>query len=107
MAKSKSAAKSNTKSAPTKRPAKRSNTSNGSAAVSPRAAAEVPVVTEQRLLPTKEELTSLYKRYTGDAGFDEHDKAFYFVLDVGGISRARQLLAHVEEVLAEMEEFQH
>jgi hypothetical protein len=55
-------------------------------------------------LPTREELKTLYDRYTGGAKFDDHDKAFYFVLDVGGLSRAKQLLAHVEEVLAELEE---
>jgi hypothetical protein len=43
-------------------------------------------------------------RYTSGTTFDDHDKAFYFVLDVGGLSRAKQLLAHVEEVLAELEE---
>lgn len=58
-----------------------------------------------RLLPAGEELKALYLRYTGQANFDEHDKAFYFVLDVGGLSRARQLIQHVEEVLAELEEF--
>jgi hypothetical protein len=58
-----------------------------------------------RWLPSKTELTSLYQRYTNGAAFDDHDKAFYFVLDVGGVSHARQLIAHVEEVLAELEEF--
>jgi hypothetical protein len=58
-----------------------------------------------RLLPIGEELKVLYARYSGEAAFDEHDKAFYFVLDVGGLSRARQLIQHVEEVLAELEEF--
>ncbi len=58
-----------------------------------------------RLLPIGEELKTLYVRYSGHATFDEHDKAFYFVLDVGGLSRARQLIQHVEEVLAELEEF--
>jgi hypothetical protein len=57
-----------------------------------------------RLLPKRDELKSLYERYTKGSQFDEHDKAFYFVLDVGGISRAKQLLAHVEEVLCELEE---
>lgn len=58
-----------------------------------------------RLLPQKGDLKSLYQRYTQGSRFDDHDKAFYFVLDVGGLSRAKQLLAHVEEVLAELEEF--
>jgi hypothetical protein len=58
-----------------------------------------------RWLPSKSELASLYQRYTNGAAFDDHDKAFYFVLDVGGVSHARQLIAHVEEVLAELEEF--
>jgi hypothetical protein len=55
--------------------------------------------------PAKSELALLYQRYTNGAQFDDHDKAFYFVIDVGGISQARQLIAHVEEVLAELEEF--
>ena len=55
--------------------------------------------------PAKTDLTLLYQRYTNGAPFDDHDKAFYFVIDVGGISKARQLIAHVEEVLAELEEF--
>jgi hypothetical protein len=59
----------------------------------------------QRWLPSKSELATLYQRYTNGAQFDEHDKAFYFVLDIGGISRARQLIAHVEEVLLELEEY--
>jgi hypothetical protein len=59
----------------------------------------------RRLLPSKTDLGALYQRYTKGAAFDDHDKAFYFVLDVGGVSRARQLLAHVEEVLTELEEF--
>ena len=58
-----------------------------------------------RWLPSKTELASLYQRYTNGAAFDDHDKAFYFVLDVGGVSHARQLIAHVEEVLSELEEF--
>ncbi|MCC7085804.1 MAG: hypothetical protein IT427_12450 [Pirellulales bacterium] len=58
-----------------------------------------------KLLPTGDELKSLYDRYTSGTKFDDHDKAFYFVLDVGGLSRAKQLVAHVEEVLAELEEF--
>jgi hypothetical protein len=57
-----------------------------------------------RLLPIGAELKTLYQRYTNGATFDDHDKAFYFVLDVGGLNRAKQLLAHVEEVLAELEE---
>jgi hypothetical protein len=57
-------------------------------------------------VPTREELKTLYLRYTNGALFDDHDKAFYFVLDVGGTSRAKQLIAHVEEVLAELEDFQ-
>ena len=44
-------------------------------------------------------------RDTNGAAFDDHDKAFYFVLDVGGVSHARRLITHVEEVLAELEEF--
>jgi hypothetical protein len=68
-------------------------------------AAEAQSASRPRLLPTGSELKSLYDRYTGGATFDDHDKAFYFALDVGGISRAKQLLAHVEEVLAELEEF--
>ena len=44
-------------------------------------------------------------RYSAGSTFDDHDKAFYFVLDVGGLSRARQLIDHVEEVLLELEEF--
>src|SRR5688572_23226191 len=71
---------------------------NGAPAV---AAPEPP----SRLMPGGGELKALYERYTNGARFDEHDKAFYFVLDVGGINRARQLIAHVEEVLSEMEEF--
>jgi hypothetical protein len=59
----------------------------------------------QRLLPLGEELQNLYARYSAGSTFDDHDKAFYFVLDVGGLSRARQLIDHVEEVLAELEEF--
>ena len=59
----------------------------------------------ERMLPQPGELKALYLRYTNGAAFDPHDKAFYFVLDVGGISRARQLIQHVEEVLAELEEF--
>ena len=55
--------------------------------------------------PAKSELALLYQRYINGAPFDDHDKAFYFVIDVGGISKARQLIAHVEEVLAELEEF--
>jgi hypothetical protein len=72
------------------------------------AAAEGPPNPSQasRLLPQGGELKSLYQRYTQGSQFDDHDKAFYFVLDVGGISRAKQLIAHVEEVLAELEEFQ-
>jgi hypothetical protein len=58
-----------------------------------------------RWLPSKSELASLYQRYTNGAAFDDHDKAFYFVLDVGGVSHARQLISHVEEVLMELEEF--
>jgi len=58
-----------------------------------------------RLFPTRDELKSLYQRYSNGAAFDDHDKAFYFVLDVGGISRALQLIRHVEEVLAELEDF--
>ncbi len=68
-------------------------------------AADVPVKS-LRLLPTGDELKTLYQRYTNGAAFDDHDKAFYFVLDVGGLSRAKQLLAHVEEVLAELEEIE-
>ncbi len=64
-----------------------------------------PAESKSRLIPTAGELKSLYERYTHGSRFDEHDKAFYFVLDVGGISRAKQLIAHVEEVLAELEEF--
>lgn len=64
-----------------------------------------PAISAPRLLPTKSELKDLYCRYTEGSTADEHDKAFYFVLDVGGISRAKQLLAHVEEVLGELEEF--
>jgi hypothetical protein len=64
-----------------------------------------PTAGLRRWLPTKAELSALYQRYTNGAAFDEHDKAFYFVLDVGGVSRARQLIAHVEEVLTELEEF--
>jgi hypothetical protein len=63
-------------------------------------------VRPRRLLPIGEELKNLYARYAGGRAFDDHDKAFYFVLDVGGLSRARQLIQHVEEVLAELEEFQ-
>jgi hypothetical protein len=55
-------------------------------------------------MPTRDELNSLYQRYTNGATFDDHDKAFYFVLDVGGLNRAKQLLDHVSEVLAELEE---
>jgi hypothetical protein len=58
-----------------------------------------------RMIPRPDELRSLYQRYTAGSSFDDHDKAFYFALDVGGVSRAKQLLAHVEEVLAELEEF--
>ncbi len=65
--------------------------------------AQSPAV--QRLLPLGEELQDLYARYSAGSRFDDHDKAFYFVLDVGGLSRARQLIDHVEEVLSEMEEF--
>src|SRR5262245_43839658 len=60
----------------------------------------------QRLFPTRDELKALYQRYTNGAAFDDHDKAFYFVLDVGGTSRAKQLIAHVEEVFAELEDFE-
>ncbi len=63
-------------------------------------------LTAARFLPVGAELKSLYARYYNCSQFDDHDKAFYFVLDVGGLSRARQLLTHVEEVLAELEEFQ-
>ncbi len=63
------------------------------------------LVSVQRLLPFGEELRNLYSRYTAGSAFDDHDKAFFFVLDVGGISRARQLILHVEEVLSELEEF--
>src|SRR4051794_264144 len=59
-----------------------------------------------RLLPMGDELKSLYQRYTSGSAFDDHDKAFYFVLDVGGLNRAKQLLAHVEEVLSELEEIE-
>jgi hypothetical protein len=61
--------------------------------------------TSPRVMPRPDELHSLYQRYTAGSSFDDHDKAFYFVLDVGGLSRAKQLVAHVEEVLAELEEF--
>ncbi len=67
---------------------------------------ETSPAASRRLMPTIGELKSLYTRYTGGAEFDEHDKAFYFVLDVGGINRAQQLIRHVAEVLAELEEFQ-
>jgi hypothetical protein len=103
MAKSKPAPKPKAKPKPT---AKRATitpaaTENGAAVET------APLKPEtSRMLPTKGELKSLYLRYTDNAAFDDHDKAFYFVLDVGGVSRARQLLAHVEEVLAELEEFQ-
>ncbi len=56
------------------------------------------------MIPTTAELKTLYLRYTDGAAFDDHDKAFYFVLDVGGLNRAKQLLHHVGEVLAELEE---
>jgi hypothetical protein len=65
-----------------------------------------PAAGSARLLPDRQELQDLYARYTSGKTFDEHDKAFYFVLDVGGVSRARQLIDHVAEVLAELEEFQ-
>jgi hypothetical protein len=108
MAKSKPAPKPKAKPKPvTKRPATPAahatpaSTENGAAVETAIAKPEA-----RRMLPTKGELKSLYLRYTDNAAFDDHDKAFYFVLDVGGVSRARQLLAHVEEVLAELEEFQ-
>jgi hypothetical protein len=71
----------------------------------PAKAGAQPTTALRRWLPTKAELSALYQRYTNGAAFDDHDKAFFFVLDVGGVSRARQLIAHVEEVLAELEEF--
>src|SRR3954469_6861884 len=75
--------------------------SNGSVPVTNQSAEKVA-----RLLPTGDELKSLYQRYTSGSAFDDHDKAFYFVLDVGGLNRAKQLLAHVEEVLSELEEIE-
>jgi hypothetical protein len=110
MAKKKPApAKPTKKPTPTKRPAKAISATAPSAAPSAAAPqngkpAESKSSAPPRMLPTREELKTLYDRYTGGAKFDDHDKAFYFVLDVGGISRAKQLVAHVEEVLAELEE---
>jgi hypothetical protein len=108
MAKSKPAAKPKTKpKTSVKRPTVAPTVTENGAAVE--TAVAKPVATKPkvgRMLPAKDELKSLYLRYTDNAAFDDHDKAFYFVLDVGGVSRARQLLAHVEEVLAELEEFQ-
>jgi hypothetical protein len=97
------------KPTPAKRPTKPASASAAPAAptaVAPQngKAAEAKTAAQPRLLPTREELKTLYNRYTGGAKFDDHDKAFYFVLDVGGLSRAKQLVAHVEEVLAELEE---
>lgn len=66
--------------------------------------APAPDSAPPRLFPKLDELKTLYERYSQGAKFDDHDKAFYFVLDVGGLSRAKQLLTHVEEVLAELEE---
>src|SRR4051812_2108944 len=98
MAKTKPAAKSKTKPktvakrsvpAPTAVPIATENSVSADATIAkPKTA---------RMLPTKDELKSLYSRYTENTTFDDHDKAFYFVLDVGGLGRARQLLAHVEE----------
>jgi hypothetical protein len=100
------------KLSPAKRPAK--TTPASARPVAPAAAApqngkpaETKAAAPPRLLPTREELKTLYNRYTGGAKFDDHDKAFYFVLDVGGISHAKQLVAHVEEVLAELEELHY
>lgn len=110
MAKKKPApAKTSKKPATAKHPAKSPSTSKSPvlpSAVAPQNGkpAEAKSAGPPRLLPTREELKKLYDRYTGGAKFDDHDKAFYFVLDVGGISRAKQLVAHVEEVLAELEE---
>jgi hypothetical protein len=83
---------------PTIPDASKSSDMNGSASDSDTALGSA------RLLPIGDELKILYQRYTNGAAFDDHDKAFYFVLDVGGLNRAKQLLAHVEEVLAELEE---
>jgi len=108
MAKSKTVGRSKTKTPPSaKRTVKKVESSNGAPPVAETAKVTEPDNVKPRLLPTKSELKSLYERYTENSTFDDHDKAFYFALDVGGISRAKQLLAHVEEVLAEMEELQH
>jgi hypothetical protein len=116
MAKSKPAAKPKSKPKPAAKPASKRATATpavAAPAIAENGAATETAATESatatpegnRFLPLKDELKSLYLRYTDNATFDDHDKAFYFVLDVGGVSRAKQLLAHVEEVLAEMEEF--
>jgi hypothetical protein len=108
MAKSRTTANSKTKSRPAaKRSRKQTKPNNGAAGSATSQPTEASAKEPRRLLPAKEELKLLYQRYTENSTFDDHDKAFYFVLDVGGLSRARQLLAHVEEVLAELEEFQH
>jgi hypothetical protein len=109
MAKKKPARSNQPKKSPAKQPAK-AKTASPAPASPPAAAsqngkpAESKAAGQPRLLPIGDELKNLYDRYTGGAKFDDHDKAFYFALDVGGISRAKQLLAHVEEVLAELEE---
>jgi len=111
IAPKRTAAKGNHKpaaAAPAKATRAKSVASNGAATASITAASIAAAPTAAapaRLLPTGEQLKQLYARYTGGAAFDDHDKAFYFVLDVGGVSRARQLIQHVAEVLAELEEF--
>src|ERR1700676_1963466 len=61
---------------------------NGAATSSDATKLVKPAAAPTGLLPTGEQLKELYVRYTSGAAFDDHDKAFYFVLDVGGVSQA-------------------